>query len=297
MALSLCNSKTDLHKKELLEYGEPAFPLACYEDDLNEVPVPWHWHDEWEFIYVAKGTAIILLENAQVSISTGDGIFVNSCALHAVDSRRSKNSVLHSAVFHPRLIGGNVESVFWNRLVLPLFRDNAPKFVILHQQDEYHRQMLADFHEAWESVAKEADDYENLTRYLLSRVWRSLCRQCTETNIVVPAQDRVDAQRIRGMLSYIDKNLKGELNAKCIAESVNISESVCLRCFHRMLGISPMQYVKQTRLNKAAELLRGSSMSAKMVALECGFRDISYFTKSFRERMGCTPKEYQSKKF
>lgn len=295
MALSICNSTTDLHQKELLQYGEVSFPIACYEDDLNTIIVPWHWHDEWEFIYVEKGTAVLLLENAQVSVTQGNGLFVNSCALHAIDYQLSKNSVLHSAVFHPRLIGGSVDSVFWSRLVLPLSKDNSPRYVMLNQHNGIHRQMLTDFHEAWRAVAFEIDDYENLTRYLLSRVWRSLCEQCIQTNNVLSAQDRVDAERIRVMLTYIDANLANELSTKMIAESVSISESVCLRCFHRMLGITPMQYVKHTRLDKAAEILRSSSVTAKVVAFACGFNDVSYFTKAFKDRMGCTPKEYQNK--
>ena len=293
MALSRCDSTTDLYQKELLQYGEPDFPIACYEDDLDQIPVPWHWHDEWEFIYTACGTAVILLENAQVTLPAGDGLFVNACALHAVDSHRSEGAVLHSAVFHPRLIGGSVDSVFWNRLVLPLSADSAPRYVALCHQNTVHRQMLEDFHKAWRSVAQESADYENLTRYLLSRVWRSLCESCIETTSSLSPQDRIDARRIREMLVYIDENLAGELTVRGIAKQVNISESVCLRCFHRMLGLSPMQYVKQARLDRAAELLRASAVTAKMAALESGFQDVSYFTRAFREKMGCTPREYQ----
>lgn len=294
MALSICNPTTDLYQKELFQHGDATFPIACFEDDLNTVIVPWHWHDEWEFIFVEKGVATVLLENAQFGICAGDGIFINSCALHAIDSQLSKDSILHSAVFHPRLIGGSIGSTFWNQLVLPLSNEGAPKYIVLDRNDSIHKQLLDDFHEAWKAMAFEVDDYENLIRYLLSRTWRSLCMYCTKRNRVLSAQDRVDAQRIRGMLTYIDENIAGELNTKQIAESVSISESVCLRCFHHMLGITPMQYVKQTRLGKAAELLQSSTMTTKAIAYECGFHDVSYFTKAFREKMECTPKEYQN---
>lgn len=294
MALSICNPITDLYQKELFQHGAATFPITCFEDDLNIIVVPWHWHDEWEFNYVEKGVLTIQLENAHFSISTGDGIFINSCALHAIDNPLSKDSIIHSAAFHPGLIGGNIGSTFWNQLVLPLLKDDAPRYILLDHKDSIHKQILDDFHEAWKAMAFEVDDYENLIRYLLSRAWRSLCNHCIKTNHVLSAQDRVDAQRIREMLTYIDENIAGELNTKQIAESVSISESVCLRCFHHMLGITPMQYVKQTRLSRAAELLQSSTMTAKAIAYECGFNDVSYFTKAFREKMGCTPKEYQN---
>lgn len=242
-----------------------------------------------------KGTAVILLENARISVLAGNGLFINACVLHAIDSQQSKDAVLHSAVFHPRLIGGSVDSVFWSRLVLPMFGDTAPRYMVLDQEDSCHQKMLEDFLMVWEAVATDAYDYENLARYLLSRIWRTLCEYSVGKNAVQSVQDRVDAKRIRAMLTYIDENLASELSAPKIAQSVSVSESVCLRCFHHMLGITPMQYVKQIRLDKASELLRVSTMTAKAIAFECGFHDVSYFTKAFRERMGCTPKEYRRK--
>ncbi|MCD8022091.1 MAG: helix-turn-helix transcriptional regulator, partial [Lachnospiraceae bacterium] len=65
------------------------------------------------------------------------------------------------------------------------------------------------------------------------------------------------------------------------------------RCFHEMLNTTPMQYVMETRLKKAAALLRSTNKSAKDIALDCGFNDTSYFTKMFRLRYDCTPGKYR----
>ena len=55
MALSLCRTTVDDSARELMEHGTAAFPIACYHDDLQAEPVPWHWHEELELIYVQKG--------------------------------------------------------------------------------------------------------------------------------------------------------------------------------------------------------------------------------------------------
>ena len=44
MALSACNTETDSAGRELTVHGTAAFPIACYHDDLEAAPVPWHWH-------------------------------------------------------------------------------------------------------------------------------------------------------------------------------------------------------------------------------------------------------------
>lgn len=49
MALSLCRTTVDDSARELMEHGTAAFPIACYHDDLQAEPVPWHWHEELRY--------------------------------------------------------------------------------------------------------------------------------------------------------------------------------------------------------------------------------------------------------
>ena len=63
-----------------------------------------------------------------------------------------------------------------------------------------------------------------------------------------------------------------------------------------MLNTTPIQYVKLLRLQRAAELLLSSPESVAEIGARCGFQDPSYFTRSFRERYGCTPSEYRERR-
>ncbi len=57
MALSLCRTTVDDSAREL-KHGTAAFPIACYHDDLQTEPVPWHWHEELEVLVVSEGTIL-----------------------------------------------------------------------------------------------------------------------------------------------------------------------------------------------------------------------------------------------
>ena len=97
------------------------------------------------------------------------------------------------------------------------------------------------------------------------------------------------------MLSWVHSHFDAELSTASIAASASISESECLRCFRRTIGTTPIQYLKQYRLQQAAKQLTETDRKVSDIAAGCGFQDMSYFTRGFREAMGCVPTEYRKK--
>ncbi len=293
MALSPCNTTTDIHQRELISHGTTEFPIAVYEDDLPNTSVPWHWHDELEFALVMEGNPVFLLENVSVPMHPGQGIFINGGALHAVEEKPGERVILHSAVFHQRLIGGSMESLFWRRYIQPLMDHAGFRYLLMEPQNDWQGEMLQCFHEAWKAEVHEDEDFENTVRYELTKALGILNRHVSTGDRPLSVQQTLEAERIRGMLAYMEEHFAEDITVQQIADSVSISAGSCLNCFNKILGTTPIQYLRSLRLDKAAELLRISHKTAKEAALECGFNDVSYFTKSFRTKMGVTPKEYQ----
>lgn len=292
MSLSTCGNQVSPQGKEIIQHGTALFPLACYEEDLSSHFTPWHWHDEFEFIVATHGDLNLKAGGDAVTIACGDGAFVNAGVLHTVEPA-SQTTVVRSVVFHPRLAGGSMDSIFWQRLVQLLLQESACRYFLLPSSSAWQNEILHCFHAAWESVVSETDDYENLARYQLSRALRLLNLHCPVPLKKPSRQEQMSAERIKTMLHFIEEHYAEELTVARIAQSASVSGSVCLRTFRRCLGTTPIQYLKQFRLEKAANLLRTTDMHANDVGMECGFFDSSYFTKAFREAKGCTPGEYQ----
>ena len=78
-----------------------------------------------------------------------------------------------------------------------------------------------------------------------------------------------------------------------IAASASVSASECLRCFHSIIHCTPIQYLRRYRIQRSAELLRQTDMSVSEIGVLCGFQEMSYFARSFKEIRGCTPTEYR----
>ncbi len=66
--------------------------------------------------------------------------------------------------------------------------------------------------------------------------------------------------------------------------------------FRKVFGVTPGDYIRIARLQKAALLLRMNQLSVAQIAIEVGFTNGAYFTKCFRQQYGITPTEYQKKK-
>ncbi|MBQ2626680.1 MAG: AraC family ligand binding domain-containing protein [Eubacterium sp.] len=134
MALSPYTIKISQQGKELVSHGTPAFPAACYLDDLNLEPSPWHWHEELEAGVVSEGTVLISAGGNTVSLTAGAGFFINSGTLHMIAPASAGPCHVHSIVFHPRIIGGTPETVFWQKYLHPLIH-HMTEFVYFMNPD------------------------------------------------------------------------------------------------------------------------------------------------------------------
>lgn len=127
--------------RELVQHGSALFPIACYEEDLKSYSVAWHWHEEFEYILAVKGPLAVDVSKARLVLQTGQGVFVNSGVFHAVEQAETGDALLHSGVFHPRLIGG-MDTIFWQKLVHPLLQPGAPAFFLLDEADDGQKAVL-----------------------------------------------------------------------------------------------------------------------------------------------------------
>lgn len=81
-----------------------------------------------------------------------------------------------------------------------------------------------------------------------------------------------------------------ELAAHCYT-----SERTLLRRFRQSLGVTPVQYTQQLRVERAKALLEGSTLSLEAIAEHCGYLDVSTLRKVFKHWTQLTPREYRQR--
>lgn len=94
-------------------------------------------------------------------------------------------------------------------------------------------------------------------------------------------------------IEYINHNLFRELSIDAICSTVHVSKYYFCRRFKEEVGMTVMEYVLNTRLVMAKELLQKEKLSITEVASRCGFCSPSYFSRVFKAETGMTPLAYR----
>lgn len=285
----------DSNQKELVAHGTTDFPIAIYDDCLKNDEVPWHWHEEWEATVVIEGTVLIAAGNEKYLIRPGEGFFSNSQVLHGCWDHEDSGCRTHSVVFHPRLVGGSLDSVFYRNYVQPVVENRGLESLHLKPEIPWQRAFLDQIRSVWQICFDKQPGYEFAVRSGLSQLVLLLDQNTVETQKQPSPKQQRDGSRIKAMLQYIHDHSADPLTTAQIARVVSISESECLRCFRSTIGTSPIQYLRQYRIQKAVQMLTSTALPVSAIAEHCGFQDVSYFTKTFRELKGCAPTVFRKK--
>lgn len=79
------------------------------------------------------------------------------------------------------------------------------------------------------------------------------------------------------------------------AAFVNLSPSRLRHLFTLVIGVSPGQYLRTLRLEKARDLLESTWLSVLQIALQVGLQDRSHFEREFKRFYGLTPAQYRTR--
>lgn len=98
-----CYVNIDRKGREMVNHGSPSFPCACYHTSSHQVDVAWHWHEEFELIYLNSGTVRCSAGDRRFLLHSGEAAFINAGVPHTLFQRLGEPYDEHDIVFHARL--------------------------------------------------------------------------------------------------------------------------------------------------------------------------------------------------
>lgn len=113
-----------------------------------------------------------------------------------------------------------------------------------------------------------------------------------ETQSAPSRQKQVARERVEQVIQILSSNLAEPPALEQLGRQVGCSPYHLSRSFSREMGMTIPQYLRQIRMERAAELLKSAKFNVTEVALEVGYSSLSHFSHAFCETMGCCPGLY-----
>ncbi len=249
--------------------------------------VTWHWHNEFEFGYVADGRILYKTSRQEILLRQGEGIFINSGVLHFLQPVKSEKPARLYTQFVDSAFLAESGSSAEERYISPVLMKKTLDAFPIRREDG-----MALFLEGLEEGIQLAKGREPFYELRLRKIFLSLWEEVYARAAVPVPDEKAEEdgdQRVKEMILYMQQHFQEELTTAEIAHRAHISERECYRLFQNRLGMTPLELLFSIRMRQAQELLLHSDKSILEIALETGFNSSSYFGKRFKERYGISP--------
>jgi AraC-like DNA-binding protein len=116
-----------------------------------------------------------------------------------------------------------------------------------------------------------------------------------EQELFCQRQNRLGAERAERVVALLQQHLSEPLTLEEIGRAVGCSPFHLSRTFSTATGMTIPQYLRQLRMERAAELLKSGKFNVTQAAMEVGYSSLSHFSQAFHETFGCCPGLYPLK--
>lgn len=241
-------------------------------------------HEALEIKYFYEGRCTLLIGNETVVAKAGDVIIINPYEFHATISCSEERARYHLIMvgldFFPTLpdLGTDLRTL--------LFSENKAFVKSISDSEELRTHLTS----AVTEYVTHRSAYKLKIRGLMLEVLAILLRRGLIDSPNVGSEQRIRYHiTIEPALKKIRNDFKSNITLDELADICCINKYHFCRIFKEAMGISPMQYLCDYRLNNADIMLRNTTRSISDIISDSGFNDESYFYRCYKKHFGETP--------
>jgi AraC-like DNA-binding protein len=105
---------------------------------------------------------------------------------------------------------------------------------------------------------------------------------------------RKDIAILEETRKFIEKNFTRYIPVELLCKEFGLNRTKLQEGFNQLFGVSVHGYISRVRMNKARALLTDTDESIKAIAIECGYKSVSSFTRIFTRLHEVSPMQYRS---
>ena len=281
--------------RETKMHGVVGFPVGVYLDDFTNFKngyICWHWHEEVQISWIVEGEFQCQLEGESILLKPGDMVFLNSGVLHQIRPVRRNYGKLHAFIWDAGFISGSTDGPVYQEAFEQIlhggphvlrFAGDSPAGVELRQSLQ---QIVALY-------TQQDSCFHLQIKLLLTRVWLLIYQQAGDTPEPPRPERRRDEERMKLAMRYMRAHYNENFSLEELARQALTNRSEMCRCFRRMLGIAPKEFLMQYRIQQARILLENPAYRIADIAEFTGFSSPSHFGSCFKEKTGLSPSAYR----
>ena len=267
------------------------FPYNTYlcSIPLDFTDVPLHWHAEAELIVIKKGSGTVSVDLNRYPVSANDILIVLPGHLHSIHELPGHTMEYENILFRTELLFSRTDDICSDTFLAPLLEG---KFTVEH----YIRPGLSCY-ESILSLVQEMDSLcqtqpEGYQLALKGYLFQLFYLLIANRNQKVPTKSELRVlEKLKYIIGYIETHYAEPITIPQMADLCYFSPSHFMKFFKANMGVSFIQYLNNYRLTAARRLLGASSLSILEIAQQCGFENLSYFNRLFKQKFGITPRQ------
>lgn len=267
-------------------------PLKVREFDYKHFTYPWHFHSEYEIIYIRQGTGNLFAGNYSGKFSDGDIIIIGSNLPHYL-----KNDEQYHAPENELRVTGTI--IQFEKDFLYSAIQKYPQFIKIKKLLEESMSGILIAFGSDEETVKLMQNIPSFTGMDQLICFLELLKKMSliKNRILLTTFDTMTAPyedlRIDKIISFLNKNYNRTVTLKEISSLAAMNPAAFCRYFKQKTGKTFIHYILEMRINFACKLLMMDSQNMTQISLICGYETISNFNKSFKKITGITPTRYR----
>ncbi|MCD8218522.1 MAG: AraC family transcriptional regulator [Clostridiales bacterium] len=282
--------------REKAAHGDTMLPVSYYcsriPEDFRHFSL--HWHEEAEITYIGKGSADYTINFHTSTVREGDLLLLSPQVLHGAAERDGNTMTSHSLVFHLNFLGCLTPDACTIKYLNPLLTGKYRFTPILSPGQPGYNEIRRLFLEACREFNEKDTAYELRTKARLTELLSELyCNGYIEKTERDTGSLHAE-EKLKEILTHIQNHFSEPLSIHDLATVCHFSETYLMNFFRKHTGTTCVEYINRCRLSRAAAALEETDLPIMDIALESGFRNVSYFNKLFKNRFGRTPGEYRA---
>ena len=271
-------SKVDgVSRYESIPPLENNFPIKIQKYVTANDTVP-HWHEHIELVSVIDGDCSFTVNGKSFSCHPGDIAVVNSTEIHSISIKSNKAEYLCIIIYPEFFSDVSFSGVLLDNIII---------------KDERLTELVAEMYRESKERSIGSDMMQKSIAY---SIMTCLAREHLAERITEKYREQHIARlgRLSAVFDYVSQNYTSRISTLDLSAICYLSEAHFCRFFKSSTGRTPLEYVNEYRIERAALLLENTDIPLSEISGSVGIEDANYFSRMFKKIKKISPNKYRA---